>query len=300
MSKFHVGPNGPKPCKVSTESRRTCPYDPDGVGDNHFDTPEEAQGAYEARMESTHGLVPAAAGSSSTVDSSLSASKTQDVDPNDYPDSMIEGGLNMLSKSDQNLLKKLRDGKSVKPRAIDEFLYANESNLTRPNDSYTDFSNARKLYDFAASRTVDRGALSTLPTVSSFDPATETMFSVKDARLNPYVTGKAIKRQADEGDRARRSAEEYRELARDYDGETDLDYKFKAQDARADAQRRERDAQRADARLSAMLKEAQYLEANDPKYSDKMDPALRRKVQNYKVGSNYTDQKLGGLRPVKS
>lgn len=56
--KIHVGPNGPRRCSVVPGGRRPCPYDPDRTGKNHYDTVQEAQAAYEAELESEHGLTP--------------------------------------------------------------------------------------------------------------------------------------------------------------------------------------------------------------------------------------------------
>lgn len=56
--KIHVGPNGPGRCSVVPGGFRPCPYDPDRTGKNHYDTVQEAQAAYEAELESAHGLTP--------------------------------------------------------------------------------------------------------------------------------------------------------------------------------------------------------------------------------------------------
>lgn len=57
--KIHNGPNGPGPCG-SKPGGRGCPFDPEGTGENHFETQEEAQAAYDSKMESEHGLVTTA------------------------------------------------------------------------------------------------------------------------------------------------------------------------------------------------------------------------------------------------
>ena len=53
--KIHNGPNGPGRCKAKAGGSG-CPFDPESTGANHFDTKEEAQIAYETKMESEHGL----------------------------------------------------------------------------------------------------------------------------------------------------------------------------------------------------------------------------------------------------
>lgn len=57
--KIHNGPNGPGPCGAGPGGRG-CPFDPEGTGENHFDTKEEAQAAFDSKMESEHGLVATA------------------------------------------------------------------------------------------------------------------------------------------------------------------------------------------------------------------------------------------------
>lgn len=52
--KIHNGPNGPGPCGAGPGGRG-CPFDPEGTGANHFNTKEEAQVAFDAKMESEHG-----------------------------------------------------------------------------------------------------------------------------------------------------------------------------------------------------------------------------------------------------
>lgn len=51
---IHNGPNGPGPCGAKPGGRG-CPFDPEGTGENHFGTQEEAQAAYTAKMELEHG-----------------------------------------------------------------------------------------------------------------------------------------------------------------------------------------------------------------------------------------------------
>lgn len=56
---IHNGPKGPGPCGASGKGRG-CPFDPEGTGENHFGTKEEAQAAFDTKMESEHGLVATA------------------------------------------------------------------------------------------------------------------------------------------------------------------------------------------------------------------------------------------------
>lgn len=57
---IHNGPNGPGPCGAGSGKGRGCPYDKEGTGANHYDTQEEAQVAFDAKMEAEHGLVATA------------------------------------------------------------------------------------------------------------------------------------------------------------------------------------------------------------------------------------------------
>lgn len=50
MKKFHLGKNGPAPCSVSPRSKRSCP-----LGGDHFDSMQEAEQAYQEKMESEYG-----------------------------------------------------------------------------------------------------------------------------------------------------------------------------------------------------------------------------------------------------
>lgn len=297
MAKIHNGANGPGPCNAKPGGKG-CPFDLEGTGENHFDTQEEAQAAYDVSMESQHGLL-------STVAAVSSSSKPKAIDSVDYPDSLIEKPGLGLSKVDQGLLKKIRDGKPVRDRAVDEFLYAQATKLNSAPNLYSENSEGRKLYALAKDSRSDGGAMSTLPSLDSFDPSTETVFSSKGARLSPSSAGKAIRREAGAGKWDREQSQEYRTHAdRILDGwgdssaVTDAD-REEARLMLVKADNREQDGKRSDVRLNAMLKEVKYLETNSEKYSALMDNALKNSLRKYSHGNLMANEKLGGVKPVK-
>lgn len=52
MSKYHVGPNGPGPCKAE---KGNCPYGGESGEENHYNSMEEAEQAYEQELEESYG-----------------------------------------------------------------------------------------------------------------------------------------------------------------------------------------------------------------------------------------------------
>jgi hypothetical protein len=96
--------------------------------------------------------------------------------------------------------------------------------------------------------------------ITSFDPATQTLFSNKAARRSPDVAVKALKREAAHGDWLRELEDRYSD---------DPATKGLKDDAAAKAKE-------SDARLAAMLQEVKYLADNDTAYAERTPAAARR------------------------
>lgn len=69
---IHNGPKGPGPCGAGPGGRG-CPFDPEGTGENHFSTREEAQAAFDTKMEAEHGLVATASKTPAETEDEINA-----------------------------------------------------------------------------------------------------------------------------------------------------------------------------------------------------------------------------------
>lgn len=230
---FHVNPatGQPGPCHATV----SCPF---GGEDQHKESPEAAREAYEATM----------GGAFAEHFDSLKFGEALKSFPN-Y----------MVSKADVKVLDDISAGKRPSDEKLDAFLDNHRELATvTPYNSVESARSASNLFKQVRMLRSESSRPSTLATATSFDPATQTLFSNAAARKDSNTMGKAIRKEAAHGDWMRERAAEERASSALFADEPELSASYLQSAANLDDS-----ARRSDARLAAQLKELQYCYDND-------------------------------------
>lgn len=183
-NKYHISQKGnPESCYAKT---RGCPL---GGEDEHYTSPEAARAAFEKSQGQTtvNGL---------KKNSAKAANLAEPNDLEKLQESMTyiddEGNEKTMdnylyNKSEKTMLMRLASGKSVQDKHLDQFIENNSS-----FDNYLDHKFPHLVAHAKVNKTVKeirekRGTPNTLPTVDSFDPSVNTVFSSSRAQEKPSI-----------------------------------------------------------------------------------------------------------------
>jgi len=277
MTQFHVNNDGElKKCSTTPDK---CKFSNNGP---HFDSEEAGQEFVESQQKD--------AGKNFTT-----LKKTSKEDKTKFSvewpkDKTIASRLLNISKVDQGMIDRLNEGKKVSDVKLDKFLYNNSHLKHKQSSGPNDMSDFGKdLYSKIESERESRKTESTLPTVNSFNPENESMFSNSRARTVPSIAGQAMSREAKHGDWMRELKSEHQNALNKGYAESEEDKKvYEGMVANC-----EEKARKSDVRLAGMLKEVKWLSDNSDDFKKNMTGSQKSMMTKY---SNDVD---GIILPAK-
>lgn len=280
MTRYHMSDRGEMaPCMARPGN---CP-----LGGDHYDSKEEAQAGIEARLAREHDVNAGISKNSKPPESRPAAPA-----PNDEELDRARRVLG-LTASEVNIVKKLRDGKSVTDKRLDTLIAEREISLDRHGSPGRDddfHQNAEKTLDYVRAERARSGTPWTLNTVQSFDPAKETMFSNARARQNAWTAGKALRREEGELKNAEAQRAEYASRgASSVYSEEEMSF-FKEANARR--------VTKSTARLNGLIKETKWLMENEPQFEKTMTPAQKSAVRRYRPSDSEPGVYLGKIKSI--
>lgn len=296
MAKFHVNPNNGKagPCSA----KRSCPFG--DLETEHYGTVAEAQQAYEGSMaDQTFSNVVSLSSVKAKRASAASDELAQAREASGFDKGWERLGKGILSKADIKLVEDVAAGKKVSDEKLDQFLDAHQDLETvTPYNRAPEAANAKAVMDYLRAVRAQSGSPSTLPTIETFDPSTQSMFSNASARSAAHVMGKAIRREAAHGEWMDERAEEDRRAAQFARQDGD---EAEAQAYEQAALNSEKAAMRSKARTQAQLRELQYLFDTDEKFAGTANADVRRLLAqgSFRGAGQYAGVPIGTVRKVK-
>lgn len=295
MAIYHVNPNTGNP-NICRAEKGGCPF---GGTNEHYDTKAEAREAYEKQMdEATLAL--------KSVQKEISDRRESNGNPDldnadrqaDLKSAVEDFPKFEVSKAEQKMLDDLAAGKKVSDSKLDLFLVSHR-NLT-VDDGFKQqehIESARRVFAHIEQIRRDRGTPSTLATLDKFDPATQTLFSNPEARTNPYVAGKAIRREMSNSDWLNELADRNEQNAA-----TLKDSSVTPEQYLNAAKEQRRRAHESLVRVKAQIREVQYLFDTDPKFASRADRDLHSLLSAghlRTLGDNDKDVWIGPVKKAK-
>lgn len=168
MTKWHESKKGePAPCDAEEGN---CPLkNDDGTSQQHYNSRKEAEQAIESR-------------NSDKVVSSLS--KKRDEKKAQVPTVEEIDRAPLMKKKDRGMVHKLREGKKVSDKTLDQFLFARRE-MQDTTMSLNDDGSCQKVYAFVKDVRDKRKTPSTFVKAGDFDPKLHT--TVKDATMKKFM-----------------------------------------------------------------------------------------------------------------
>lgn len=284
MTRYHMSERGEMaPCKAEAGN---CP-----LGGDHYESKEEAQAGIEARLAEEHDV-------NSGIRKNTKTSQTDDTEAAPSPnDDELDRARRVLGLTapEVNMVKKLRDGKSVPDKKLDTFIAEREISFDRhalPGRDDDEFQkNAADTLAYVKSERSKSNTPSTLHTVQSFDPSTETMFSNSKARSYAHIAGKALIREEGELKNAEAQRAEYNSRSDDSSAYSKEEMKFlKEANSRRIA--------KSTARLNGLIKETKWLSENDSQFAKTMTSAQKSAVRRYTPSDSEPGVYLGRIKSI--
>lgn len=281
MTRYHMSERGEMaPCKAEPGN---CP-----LGGDHYESKEEAQAGIEARLAEEHDV-------NSGISKNTKSTETAEQAPAPNDDELDKARRVLgLTTPEVNMVKKLREGKKIPDKKLDTFIAEREISFDKhgmPGGDDEFQKNAEKTLAYAKSERAKSGTPSTLHTVQSFDPATESMFSNSKARSSAHIAGKALVREEGELKNAEKQREEYNARGDDSSVYTKEEMRFlrEANDRRI---------KNSTARLNGLLKETKWLAENDSNFAKSMTSAQKSGVRRYNPSDSEPGVYLGRIKSI--
>lgn len=294
MAKFHISSNGePAACTAKIK----CRLGGDSGKENHFDTPEEAREAYEKSQSSEN--LPKASNKLKAADYKFSKEEEMLIKQSNAQ-AAYEKSFPKFSivAADRKKIEKVLESGKVSDKVADELLDKRETLFVRSVYS-TKESNEKhaegvdKVYGYIKKLREGSNTPSTLPTTDSFDPSKETVFSDKDARNNPYVASRTLKKSLDESDKFKKISSEVSErfnnTSDEYEKEV-LAEELKTLSIASD---------RHLAKSEAVAKEMIWLSENNESFKSRLDTNQLKSIQSLVVKSKRNNVPIKGVKAVK-
>lgn len=183
-----------------------------------------------------------------------------------------------VSDEDTEILGRALRREPVTAEEVDAALERNwEAEYPGPDDDIYYSGIATQVFDEVRADRAASGIPSTLPTMASFDPATQSAFASDEARRDPVAGLSALTASIGEAEyRMGRAAEHQKEI--EYlERNNDLPSRIFKDDTRPAAGRAAgalAGAARADARAAAIIAEMRWLIDNDEEYAKDAGPAV--------------------------
>lgn len=295
--KYHISPvtGNPNRCYAS---KKPCPV---GGADEHYSSKEEAREAYE-KSQSEGGqtvtkLKKTPAPSSDTQGKSASVTsiggttitpemteKYREVVTNSYISTTPP-----LNNSEKKILSDVAAGKTISDEKLDAMIdrlrhVATHAELV----SEKALANGKIVLPYLKAVRSKSPNPNTLKDVKDFDPATQTVFSNKDARRHPMIAGKAIRRTSAHIDWMNQLADDARAIALEVEKDPEAREVYRNKAAIwAD------EALRSEVKLRAQLKEIQYQYDNDETFRNNTNLSI---ASHLRAGVyRDTDSKYNGI-----
>lgn len=204
---------------------------------------------------------------------------------------------NHLNSTEKTMIQRVFAGKKVSDEKIDRLLDTHfDLERIAPNRDSVTVDAVQKVFNYLRSIRKRSGAPSTLVTCETFDPATQSAYSNKDARKNAAKMANAINREL-----AR--AEWLRELA-----DRNLNYRNAFPEATkeqieahsSEAKTLFDQADRSDARSQAMLMELKWKMTNDPQFASRATLTARAALNRHRFNEKLNKLSIGTIRKVSA
>lgn len=248
MSKFHINPESGDPGLCNAKIQ--CRFGPS----EHFDSPEEARSHYEKQMKLAVFKKPLTdAEKRHIIIESLKSSEFR---------------LSNIDEADKRIIGRVLQGEESSPEEIDSML---ERNWTHerlgPEHDEKRTAVVSQILDEVRKERARMGIGSTLPTLATFDPEVQSVFSSNIGRDEPFVGISGIEQSFVKAKAKMRAAEYYDKYPElnTIDDDEKKKYKSAAQTARMEAER-------AEARAAGLAREVAWLSRNNTQYARKMTP----------------------------
>lgn len=257
MSKFHINPESGNPglCNAKIQCRFGSPSE-------HFDSPEEARSHYEKQMGLAVFKKPL-----------TDAEKRQNA-----IDSFNSREFRLVNivEADKRIIGRVLQGEESSPEEIDSMLERNWTHeRSGPEHDEKRTAVVNQIFDEVRKERTQMGIGSTLPTLATFDPEVQSVFSSNIGRDEPFVGISGIE-QSFVRAKAKMRAAEYYDKYPDLNVTDDNEkkkYKSAAQTARMEAER-------AESRAVGLAQEVAWLSQNNTQYARKMTVNDRAVLKN--------------------
>lgn len=280
MTKWHNSDEGSGPCRAA--SMEACPFSGDSGDENHFDTQEEAQEAFEKKNEDRDSA-------------RLSKSKTpaRTFSEEESKSLYALSNLNVLNAKHRKVVQDFSEGKKVTDKRLDDFIHHNRSLDYGIDSGGFELKEGTAAFKAIEAERNSRGTKNTMPTVDSFDPSTQTVFSQPIARKNPHFSLRALKKQLDSADWVEEVSERSAERSQRESDPEEADHHARA------SRKQYEDAREIRARADAMVKEIDWLSKNDSGYAELMKTTPLERIVNMRTARDYDYDAISGVKKAK-